>query len=290
MLSNVIDHARRLLLCLYAIAVLLAIFQQTAPLLGFEAMTGDGIVSRRPPSLFGNPNALALQMVLAICLVMARPGPSNAILIAWFALGLALTLSMGGLLAMGMTTLILMSYSQRGRAVIPWLLLAGVGLAGLMFTLRPLAAFVESAHSRVGLYYVAVRGIALKPWLGWGAGGYRRVWELYHDAYAFIPKFRPIHAHDLYLQVAVIAGLPAALLLLASITCYAYCARHRPALAAALLAVMVNGLVDYHLAYSIALVTTLATIGVIHAAGYQSFVVVDRRGADRDPDLLYLPG
>lgn len=260
------DQLGAALLSVYAMGVLLAAFQLIAwRILDIEPNQGDGLVRLRPPGSFGNTNAMALMMVLAIALTLARGGSGQTICLVVYHLGLALTLSLAGILTLGAFYLVRLDGRGELRRWLPGLACAVASGLLLFLWIRPAGATIGGLWNRLGIYTVSVKLIQLHPWMGWGRLGVEHAFGAYRDSFPFTNSLVHTHAHDLYLQIAILVGLPVALLFTGCLTFYVWVTRSWPILSATLSALMVNGLFDYHFYNPIILSLTVITIGVIHA-------------------------
>jgi len=155
-----------------------------------------------------------------------------AVAVALLSLACGLTSSRTGALQWLVVCAVVLSLSFRKQGWPPawrWATLALAGYAaGIWLVPQLLAAWLDASfttllsrladdvgcNSRRVLWANALQLAALRPWLGWGLGEF----DYAHYATLFEgPRFCRIvdNAHNLFLQVAVEAGIPAALALLA---------------------------------------------------------------------------
>lgn len=155
---------------------------------------------------------------------------------------------------------------RHGRRVA--LATAGAGclllLAGcLLFALKP-----DSARGRLFMWRMAGRAIAERPWTGYGPGGFAASYgdaqEAYFAAGGYEPweervAGSPEYAFNEYLHVAVVAGVPALLCLLAvaGICLRAGTRRGRYGICGALLSLMVFAFSSYPLQIPVFVVTAV---------------------------------
>jgi O-antigen ligase len=103
------------------------------------------------------------------------------------------------------------SVSGRGRLLVAGLC-AGVMMVGAGIVVKKVPAQSASISVRLASYRIGLAAIAERPFLGFGANGYRREslrleGALYGRALAFHRPTEPLSAHASYLDVAVERGL-----------------------------------------------------------------------------------
>lgn len=132
--------------------------------------------------------------------------------------------SRGGLLALvaGFAALAAVGayrVGRQNRSVLLGLLLiiSGVLVIGVLSSSRLLGRLAGglSASDRVDVYRDTIEMIAMRPWLGHGAGTFADVFPLFHSAASSASVWN--RAHNSYLQLIAEVGLPAAAVLALSV-------------------------------------------------------------------------
>nr|WP_239520259.1 O-antigen ligase family protein [Blastococcus saxobsidens] len=205
------------------------------------------------------------------------------------AAALLVTLSRGAWVGALAASILLLALSPRARRIVP---LVVASTAGVLLTVLALAApqllqvLVSRAAALVDLdanpedarpliYQEAVRQIVERPWTGQGPGNYTVVME---SADSAAPTVAVLHAHNVLLHVAAEAGLPAAVVLVAftlSVARAVLLARRwlpepdrdvLTGLAAGLVAVMSQGVMDFTLGNPTLLFLVWMVVGFVLAA------------------------
>jgi O-antigen ligase len=169
-----------------------------------------------------------------------------------------------------------------------WLVFS-VSSAGLM---ARLAVFEEDAIGRREVAEIALRAIADRPFTGFGLGSFEGVFHMFRDAALNpdIPAFDK--AHNTYLEWALEAGVPAAIVMVATVAALAIaCARGAlirrrnaayPAVAAAASAlVAIHALVDFSLQIPAVTVYYAAILGLGFAQSWSTATDEDRAASSR---------
>lgn len=226
---------------------------------------GVGQTSQRVDSVFGNPNVLAAYLViifglgLGLCLQAlpaassesasasrSHPPTPNSLTLSRLAprtvwiygamalipLGVFFSGSRSGVMVLLVQLLIAMALMRRHR----WAMGAGLGiiaaiLAGVIYRGvggRSLVQALTSSLIRVDIWQLSIPFIRQHPWFGIGFGGFQANYE--PGSVAHIPFLH--HVHNLWLYLAMEAGLPVMLLFTAIVgwICYRavrYCQRGR---------------------------------------------------------------
>lgn len=182
----------------------------------------------RARSFSMHPNVLGVLLMqllpLALLNLQALKGlrklPALLILIV-FSLTILFSFSrgawLGSLWGLGIGSLYLLNASWRQGGIL--LMLAGTGLSwslgqmtGIATRLQSLFSATGSAASRVEIWQTGLLMVSQYPWLGVGL---LQVEPLYRE---IAPQGPPAgHLHNIYLQVAVESGLPAAILLFSAL-------------------------------------------------------------------------
>jgi O-antigen ligase len=261
------------------------------------ALPGAGVVGNRASGIFQSPNQLGtfsgLLMFVGLGLALGartrweRVVGSACLLSATAAL--LISLSRGAWIGAGLGLAVFVLLSPRARRVVPAVLAAGGILIPLVLAVTAPQLFAVVAaraaalvqvdanpeDARPLIYQEAVRQIVERPWTGQGPGNYPLVLESAHSA---APSVAVLHAHNVMLQVAAEAGIPAAVLLVVftlSVARSVLLARSRlPApdrdllmgLAAGLVVVMGQGLFDFTLGNPTLLFLVWTTVGLVFAA------------------------
>ena len=192
-------------------------------------------------STLGQANALAAYLVLVLPLALALAGVSgkvgraiSTLAAVAIATALALTLSRGGYLGVGVALLVFAAAVARRSSLTRRRVVSGAGLVlamlGLIAFLPPVSRSVErvverglstvnlaegSAASHLDLWTVGARIALDYPLLGVGPEIYPQLFPRYRDAVlpparaAVMARFRPESPHNVPIAIAVGAGIPA---------------------------------------------------------------------------------
>jgi len=169
-----------------------------------------------------------------------------------------------------------------------WLVFS-VSSAGLMSRLLD---FEQDAIGRREVAEIALRAIADRPFTGFGLGSFEGVFHLFRDSAleAEIPSFDK--AHNTYLEWALEAGVPAAVMMVATIAVFAIaCVRGSivrrrnssyPAIAAAATTlVAIHALVDFSLQIPAVTVYFAAVLGLGYAQSWSTMADEERAAASK---------
>lgn len=260
-------------------------------------LPGAGAVGNRALGIFQSPNQLGtfagLLLFVGFGLALgARTRLERAVgtLCLLSATGaLLITLSRGAWIGAALGLVVLVVLSPLARRVVP-AVLAGVGVLvplvllvaapQLLTVLAARAAALLELDSnpddaRTLIYQEAVRQIVDRPWTGQGPGNYPLVME---TAESVAPAVSVLHAHNVLLQAAAEAGIPAAVVLVVftlSVARHVLLARTRlPAperdlmigLACGLVVLVGQGLADFTLGNPTLLFLAWTTVGFLFAA------------------------
>jgi O-antigen ligase len=265
-----------------------------------QAQYGGALVSGRAQGVFTQPNELgsfcAPMALVALAVLVSSKGRMR-----WVALactlanlgGMALSLSRGAWIGFGLGSVLLVLTLPAARRVLlvstPLLLLLAVGMGAFAPTnpqvevvgarLKSISGEKNPYDARPAIWAEARREIEAHPLLGVGAGGFP-VASI--TATSEARTTYASHAHDLLLTWAAETGLPGAALILAfAVHAALTTTRARRVLvrsgrtldtavllglAAALVAVLGQGLVDYTLRNSVIFVACFGLIGALVAA------------------------
>lgn len=234
----------------------------------------------RASGVFQAPNTLATFFAMALpgAAILAFVGPptrraAGAAAVALLAVGVTSTFSRGGILAAGVSVLVLCVFGPfRNRlvlalAVVVLVLASGVRTLGDVSYLDTLSGRIASvgaasqgADPRVGIWRGSLKMIGDRPLLGVGPGSFQVAAPRYGLYYPLGTDqlLVPPHAHDLLLNIWVERGLFAALAFLAFLIAIArHCVRavreaarrsdraYAVGVSAALVAFFTQDLVDY---------------------------------------------
>jgi putative inorganic carbon (hco3(-)) transporter len=261
-----------------------------------QAVEGGTIITGRPAAIFSQPNEFGLFATMAILVAVGlafgartRLGSSaSALALVPLAMALLLTASRGAWLGLGAGLVVLLAALPRARGGLIAVLFALIvlvgtspswapGASGRAIELRFESFFERSTQDvRPSEWAEGLRQLRDDPLTGQGPGAF--------PAASGAPESEtratfPAHAHNLWLEWGAQGGLPAVLLLsglVAAVSIVAHRAHrrliadrnHRDAavtagVAAALVAVLVHGLVDYPLTNDVLWYTTWLLIGVL---------------------------
>jgi O-antigen ligase len=286
------QQLERILICLVVaggVIGLVALLRASAP----EVYQGGQEVSNRAQGTFGHPNQLAFFLILTIPIAIALVGRGRASLrlLGVTAAGVELaallfTFSRSGIIGLVVALLILAAWPGFRRVAV----LAVVAVA--MFSafnvdaisrnqeLSLLAQRIQTVttasgraqNPRLAIYDTAANMIADRPWLGVGQRNFSEVSPLYGLRGNYGNPY--IHAHDVFLTIAVETGLAGLAFFVAFIAMLARAAwlalRRRPdayavvlAVAAGLAGLLTAGITEYPLGINVVMATVLILAGVL---------------------------
>lgn len=261
------------------------------------SMPGGGAVSNRAVGIFQSPNQLGTFSGLLVFVGFGLAlGARTRLELAAGSLcllsatgALLFTLSRGAWIGAALGLVLLLVLSPRARRVVPTVAAGVAVLIPLVLVVmapqllsiiagRAAALFALDSNpddARPLIYKEAIRQIVERPWTGQGPGNYPLVME---TAESVAPSVDVMHAHNVLLQVAAEAGIPAAVVLVAftlSVARHVLQARPRlPApdrdllmgLVCGLAALVGQGLADFTLGNPTLLFLAWTTVGFVFAA------------------------
>ncbi|WP_171016056.1 O-antigen ligase family protein [Ramlibacter sp. 2FC] len=259
---------------------------------------------RRPGGNMGQPNHLAILLVMAMASVMhllairRLGGAVAALLWALLSAGLAMTESRAGLLGLGVLLLWWLAKRHGAAARTPagWGPAAG-GIAGLMFVVWPsvfaavhmagpgeVQGRLATGSLRLTVWPQLIEAVLMRPWWGWGMGNVAEAHNAVAHAYATSEPFT--YSHNLVLDLALWLGIPATLVLVGATALWLW-RRLRAAsdavswyALAVALPVGVHAMLEFPHAYAYFLVPVMLALGVLEGRlGVRPLLRLGRRPA-----------
>lgn len=188
-------------------------------------------VPGRPYANIGQPNlvttlhALAIGAAAWLWLVGRTTGTKSALLVLLSVLGMGIATSRTGLtylfwFVVAAHLVRLDDPVKRSRIrLFAWIIVPGL-LIAFFFLMPPTFAWLHgielkvrllnfNSSPRVILNHVSLAALDVKPWLGWGVGGYSEAFFSNLTSTTFIGLYPSHHAHNIFLELAVEFGWPA---------------------------------------------------------------------------------